>query len=632
MRKVCFFTAALMVMTFGFLSAQIQLFNQPYDVTGSGYTSTMDSEYPVDYEVADDFSGVNMPFNKIVFYGLAANFVSGWVPTVPAAVEPFYVRFYELEQGWTQPPVADPGIMAPTTGTYTIRMYDTYGDGWNGGMLDVYVDGVQVLNDITLASGAGPLDHTFAANAGQYILTVYTAGGWSYENWYEILDPALAVIATDGPDPTGIGVLPTPPLLAPVTGTYTVNLYDTYGDGWNGGMLDVYVNNVLVLDGITLATGAGPATFTFAANAGEVIATVYTPGNWAYENWYEILDPALAAIATDGPTGSGPTGIGFVSTYVTYEPEWTNPMYDFSLNATTTLVGPSWGDWVIYKYEADLPAEIAMSDGWMSVQINADAGSGVWYLWQASTTGDGLSYQRMGSAGKGKFVPLNNANGKEPLEDDLSFELWYDEPQVPVELSSFSATITAENTVNLTWVTQTETGVMGYYLYRNNGDDLDNSLLVSSLIQGTNSSESHTYNFTDSEISESGTYFYWLQNVDYNGNMDFHGPVSVVFNSPESNTPVLPTVTELKSVYPNPFKAGAKIPFNLAKAANVNVKIYNSRGQLLRHFDLATKAPGSYQVNWDGKDALGRDCGNGVYYFVMQADEATYSCKAIMMK
>ncbi len=45
--------------------------------------------------------------------------------------------------------------------------------------------------------------------------------------------------------------------------TYTISLYDAYGDGWNGGYLDVLVNNVVVLNDITLVSGSGPANYYF---------------------------------------------------------------------------------------------------------------------------------------------------------------------------------------------------------------------------------------------------------------------------------------------------------------------------------------------------------------------------------
>ena len=129
MRTFCFFIMAAMLMAMGPLFATgIELFNQPYYLGGSAYTSAWDPSVPVDYEVADNFSAVNMPFNKFVFYGVTANWDDNWFPSPPAAVEPFKIKFYQYVDGWTEP---QPGIIAPTTGTYTIRMYDDWGDGWD---------------------------------------------------------------------------------------------------------------------------------------------------------------------------------------------------------------------------------------------------------------------------------------------------------------------------------------------------------------------------------------------------------------------------------------------------------------------------------------------------------------------
>jgi len=69
-----------------------------------------------------------------------------------------------------------------------------------------------------------------------------------------------------------------------------VALYDTYGDGWNGGSLDVFVNGNLVLDDITLTNGGGPEYFSFPVEGGDDISTIYTAGQYSYENYYEIYD------------------------------------------------------------------------------------------------------------------------------------------------------------------------------------------------------------------------------------------------------------------------------------------------------------------------------------------------------
>jgi len=92
---------------------------------------------------------------------------------------------------------------------YQIALYDSFGDGWNGGEVTVFVDGTAVLNNLTIASGSGPEYHLFTVSTGTEITTAYTAGGWSYENTYEIIDADGTVVYTDGDfgttPPTGIG-------------------------------------------------------------------------------------------------------------------------------------------------------------------------------------------------------------------------------------------------------------------------------------------------------------------------------------------------------------------------------------------------------------------------------------------
>ena len=41
---------------------------------------------------------------------------------------------------------------------YTLKMIDSYGDGWNGNSIDVLVDGIVVLNDATFEDGFEELE------------------------------------------------------------------------------------------------------------------------------------------------------------------------------------------------------------------------------------------------------------------------------------------------------------------------------------------------------------------------------------------------------------------------------------------------------------------------------------------
>lgn len=207
-----------------------------------------------------------------------------------------------------------------------------------------------------------------------------------------------------------------------------------------------------------------------------------------------------------------------------------------------------------------------------------------------------------------------------------------DEP-LPIVLSSFTASISAQNYVTLTWVTQTETGMAGYYIYRALNDQLSTAHMVSPLIDAVNGSQQHIYSYTDSDLYNDGTYFYWLESRDIDGNNHFFGPISIIYdNSGEYYNPEIPLLTELKAVYPNPFNPTAFIPFSLAATNNVSFKIYNNRGQIVRDIDLGSKIPGEYRITWDGTDNNGQTLANGVYYIRMSAGKDSFQRKAVLLK
>ena len=91
---------------------------------------------------------------------------------------------------------------------------------------------------------------------------------------------------------------------------YTLSLSDSWGDGWNGGSLDIIINNILV-QSVTLVNGNGPEFFDFPVDSGDVVSLVYNPGDWPEENSYELYDENNNIIASQ----SGSNGAGPLSTY-----------------------------------------------------------------------------------------------------------------------------------------------------------------------------------------------------------------------------------------------------------------------------------------------------------------------------
>lgn len=231
---------------------------------------------------------------------------------------------------------------------------------------------------------------------------------------------------------------------------------------------------------------------------------------------------------------------------------------------------------------------------------------------------------------------ISNDDNWTKSNDTVDFPSWTyqeEQPPLPVVLTSFMAAISNQNYINLTWITQTETGMMGYYIMRNNTNDLATAQIVSPLIPAINSSQPKAYLYTDHEVTQSGTYYYWLQANDMDGTIYILSFVSIEYNvAPGGTTPSIPLVTELNNVYPNPFNPQLFIPFSLANKSEVKIIIYNTRGQVVKDFALGEKNAGNYRIEWDGTDNNGKAVPNGIYCIRMIAGKDYYQTKAILMK
>ncbi len=279
-------------------------------------------------------------------------------------------------------------------------------------------------------------------------------------------------------------------------------------------------------------------------------------------------------------------------------PAWTNPSFTPSATYSLTLIGT--GPWTV---------TIATTALWGAFYQN-----GQWYT----------------AENVGGSIVFNISPTKDEIVEII---LGDQDPTLPVELSSFTATLTSQNTVNIMWVTQTETNVNGYYVYRGSSSELNAAAAVSSLIGAYNTSQQQVYQFTDTEVFEPGTYYYWLQVQDLDGSIQFHGPTTVYFDNEGNNgTPVIPKVTELKSIYPNPFNPSTTIYYSLAKAETVDFVIYNNRGQIVRSFNEGNRGIGNHSLRWNGEDQYGRSCSTGIYYIKMTAGKDSFIRKAVLMK
>ncbi len=206
-----------------------------------------------------------------------------------------------------------------------------------------------------------------------------------------------------------------------------------------------------------------------------------------------------------------------------------------------------------------------------------------------------------------------------------------DNEVLPVEFSSFAATLTAQNFVKLTWVTETETGVSGYNVYRSESADQASAVKINgTLIDATNTSSTSTYNHVDNAVSPETTYSYWLEVVEMDGTTSFHGPTTVYVETPASIVPSL--VTTMGNAYPNPFKANTStnIAYEVKAGETGTITIYNIIGQVVKTVPVKeTTAPATF--NWNGRDSKGNVCASGIYFYKMSTPSKNVTKKMVIV-
>ena len=203
------------------------------------------------------------------------------------------------------------------------------------------------------------------------------------------------------------------------------------------------------------------------------------------------------------------------------------------------------------------------------------------------------------------------------------------DPTLPVELSYFAATLTAENFVNIAWTTQTETNMNGFNIYRNEGSENLAGAIQIAYIPATNTSTTQNYKHIDREVENGHTYYYWLECVEMNNHSTFNGPSPVYVDGP--TPPVLPEYTTMQNAYPNPFRAGdgTTIKVDVKAGDTGTVTIYNILGQVVKTFPVTQ---GTNNLTWNARDSKGNLCGNGIYFYKLSTNSLNQTKKMVIVK
>jgi len=169
----------------------------------------------------------------------------------------------------------------------------------------------------------------------------------------------------------------------------------------------------------------------------------------------------------------------------------------------------------------------------------------------------------------------------------------------PENLTAFSS----GNDIILNWdVPNPARGIDEYYIYRD----------------GTFITSTSDTNYTDEDLN-SGNYTYHVT-VNYDGDYE-SDPIEVTIEHVDSDQMLVPNVTELSGIYPNPFNPSTTISFSLNENAHTNISVFNIKGQNVRTLTNGKLNAGYHNIKWNGNDEQEKPAASGIYFVIMDLYE-----------
>ncbi len=100
----------------------------------------------------------------------------------------------------------------------------------------------------------------------------------------------------------------------------------------------------------------------------------------------------------------------------------------------------------------------------------------------------------------------------------------------------------------------------------------------------------------------------------------------------DEDAELLPLSYTLEQNYPNPFNPETNIRFNLARASEVNLSIYNTLGRRVATLIDRSLSAGEHLAQWDGTDNSGRTVASGLYLYRLDTGDYTANRKMLLLK
>ncbi len=101
-------------------------------------------------------------------------------------------------------------------------------------------------------------------------------------------------------------------------------------------------------------------------------------------------------------------------------------------------------------------------------------------------------------------------------------------------------------------------------------------------------------------------------------------------NSEISETNIISTYSNLSN-YPNPFNPATMIEFSLRNNSNIELLIFNIKGQKIKTLAHNEFTKGSHSIIWNGDDETGKPVSSGLYLYKLNVDGKTKVVKKCLL-
>lgn len=187
---------------------------------------------------------------------------------------------------------------------------------------------------------------------------------------------------------------------------------------------------------------------------------------------------------------------------------------------------------------------------------------------------------------------------------------------VPVELSSFTASLIENNFVLLRWSTFTSVNNQGFEIEKRAPSDQWE--VIGFVESRGNSNTLMEYSFTDETMHQSPITQYRLKMIDFDGTFSYSDVVEV-HTSPLS--------FELAQNYPNPFNPSTKISWQSPVGSRQTLKVYDVLGNEIVTLVDEYRDAGSYEVSFDATGLA-----SGVYVYRLMTEGFVETKKMVLLK